>query len=588
MPNPLFSDREVSFQLYEVHGAGDLCKLPVFADHGRETFDLFLASARKIAREVLFPAYRPMDAEPPRLENGRVRVHPAMKEIWPRLVELGMTSATRPAEVGGQELPVLVALFAGGYLSAANGAAMAYAGLTSGAAHLVEAFGSEEVRRTFHEPMVSGRWTGTMALTEPHAGSSLADVRTTATPLPGEPGRHLLRGNKVFISGGDQDFTENIVHLALGRIEDAPAGIKGISLFAVPRLRPEAGRLVDNDCSSAGVFHKMGWRGIPSIALNFGERGDCVGWLVGTPHQGLAHMFQLMNEARLMVGMNGVATASAAYQEALEYARTRPQGRSLASRDPRSPQIPIVEHADVRRMLLAQKAIVEGGLSLLAECARLADLVRHGPEEDRERRRMLLDLLTPVAKSFPAEFGFVANALAVQVHGGYGYTAEYLPEAWLRDQKLNSIHEGTTGIQSLDLLGRKVVAGGGDALRALGAEIAAVEATPEEQSALASALEKIAATTMELAQRGMGGDRDGMLAHSADYLEAFSILVVAWQWARMAAAARRGVDKASADFYRGKIAAAQWFFANQLARVPTLCDICLNDRSFLDARQEWL
>ncbi|MFL5388016.1 MAG: acyl-CoA dehydrogenase [Myxococcales bacterium] len=588
MPNPLFSDREVSFQLYEVHGAGDLCKLPVFADHGRETFDLFLASARKIAREVLFPAYRPMDAEPPRLENGRVRVHPAMKEIWPRLVELGMTSATRPAEVGGQELPVLVALFAGGYLSAANGAAMAYAGLTSGAAHLVEAFGNDEVRRTFHEPMVSGRWTGTMALTEPHAGSSLADVRTTATPLPGEPGRYLLRGNKVFISGGDQDFTENIVHLALGRIEDAPAGIKGISLFAVPRLRPEAGRLVDNDCSSAGVFHKMGWRGIPSIALNFGERGDCVGWLVGTPHQGLAHMFQMMNEARLMVGMNGVATASAAYHEALEYARTRPQGRSLASRNPRSPQIPIVEHADVRRMLLAQKAIVEGGLSLLAECARLADLVRHGPEEDRERRRMLLDLLTPVAKSFPAEFGFVANALAVQVHGGYGYTAEYLPEAWLRDQKLNSIHEGTTGIQSLDLLGRKVVAGGGDALRALGAEIAAVEATPEEQSALASALEKIAATTMELAQRGMGGDRDGMLAHSADYLEAFSILVVAWQWARMAAAARRGVDKASADFYRGKIAAAQWFFANQLARVPTLCEICLNDRSFLDARQEWL
>src|SRR3954466_13043530 len=473
MPNPLFSDREVSFQLYEVHGAGDLCKLPVFADHGRETFDLFLASARKIAREVLFPAYRPMDAEPPQLENGRVRVHPAIKEIWPRLVELGMTSATRPAEVGGQELPVLVALFAGGYLSAANGAAMAYAGLTAGAAHLVEAFGSEEVRRTFHEPMISGRWSGTMALTEPHAGSSLADVRTTATPMPAAPGRYLLRGNKVFISGGDQDFTENIVHLALGRIEGAPAGIKGISLFAVPRLRPsQDGRLEDNDCSSAGVFHKMGWRGIPSIALNFGERGDCVGWLVGTPHQGLAHMFQMMNEARLMVGMNGVATASAAYHESLEYARTRPQGRSLASRDPRTPQISIIEHADVRRMLLKQKAIVEGGLSLLAECARLADLVRHGPEQDRERCRLLLDLLTPVAKSFPAEFGFLANALAVQVHGGYGYTAEYLPEAWLRDQKLNTIHEGTTGMQSMDLLGRKVVAGGGAALAALGEEVA--------------------------------------------------------------------------------------------------------------------
>src|SRR5205085_1722951 len=248
-------------------------------------------------------------------------------------------------------LPVLVAMFAGGYLSAANGAATAYAGLTAGAAHLVEAFGSEEVRRTFHEPMISGRWSGTMALTEPHAGSSLADVRTTATPMPAGPGRYLLRGNKVFISGGDQDFTENIVHLALGRIEGAPAGIKGISLFAVPRLRPEDGRLVDNDCSSAGVFHKMGWRGIPSIALNFGE------------------------------------------------------------------------HAGGRRMLLKQKAIVEGGPSLLAECARLADLVRHGPEEDRERRRMLLDLLTPVGKSFPAEAGFVSNSLAVQIHGGYGYTA---------------------------------------------------------------------------------------------------------------------------------------------------------------------
>jgi butyryl-CoA dehydrogenase len=357
----------------------------------------------------------------------------------------------------------------------------------------------------------------------------------------------------------------------------------------VPRLRPEDGRLVDNDCSSAGVFHKMGWRGIPSIALNFGERGDCVGWLVGTPHQGLSHMFQMMNEARLMVGMNGVATASAAYHESLEYARTRPQGRPLASRDPRTPQVPIIEHADVRRMLLKQKAIVEGGLSLLAGCARLTDLMRHGPEEDRERCRMLLDLLTPVAKSFPAEAGFLSNSLAVQVHGGYGYTAEYLPEAWLRDQKLNSIHEGTTGIQSLDLLGRKVVAGGGDALRALAEEFAAVEATAEERAALGAALEKIAATTMELAQRGMAGDRDGMLAHSVDYLEAFSIMVVAWQWARMAAAARRGLerDRTSAHFYRGKIAAARWFFANELVRVPTLCDICLTDSSFVEARPEW-
>src|SRR6267154_2126289 len=545
MANPLFSDREVSFQLYEVHGAAELCQLPAFADHGRETFDLFLASARKVAREVLFPAYRPMDAEPPTLEGGRVRVHPAMKEIWPRLVELGMTSATRPADVGGQELPVLVALFAGGYLSAANGAAAAYAGLTAGAAHLIEAFGTEEVRRTFHDPMMSGRWSGTMALTEPHAGSSLADVRTTATPIGSDPGRYLLRGNKVFISGGDQDFTENIVHLALARIEGAPAGVKGISLFAVPRLRPGPDGLADNDCHSAGVFHKLGWRGLPSIALNFGERGDCRGWLVGTPHQGLAHMFQMMNSARLMVGMNGVTTVYVAYQEALEYVRTRPQGRPLSARDPRSPQVPIVQHADVRRMLLRQKAIVEAAFSLLAACGRLSDLADHAESEaDRSRCSLLLDLLTPVAKTFPAEKGFEANVLAVQVHGGYGYTSEYLPEAWMRDQKLNSLHEGTTGIQGLDLLGRKAVAQGGAALRALAEQVMAdcqrPGVDPEQGAQLARALATIGETTAHV---GSLGDRDAMMRNSSDYMELFSIAVVARQWLLQAAAAREGLRR---------------------------------------------
>ena len=472
MANPLLSDRDVAFQLYEVHRAQELCALPYFADHSRETFDPFLASARKLGREVLFPAYRPMDEQPPRLVDGRVRVHPAMREIWPRMVELGLTCATRPAEVGGQQLPVMVALLGGGYLMAANAAAAGYVGLTGGAAHLVEAFGSPAVRDAFLPHMYGGDWTGTMALTEPQAGSSLADVRARARPTA--HGYHLIQGNKVFISGGDQDFTENVVHLTLARIDGAPAGVKGISLFAVPRLRPGAAGLADNDCHSAGVFHKLGWRGLPSITLNFGERGDCHGFLVGTPHQGLAHMFQMMNGARLAVGMNGVATALVAYHEAVEYARTRPQGRPLSARDPASPQVPIVEHADVRRMLLRQKAIAEGGLSLLVACARLADLAGHA-EEGEERRRcgLLLDLLTPIAKTFPAEKGFEANTLALQVHGGYGYTSEYLPESWLRDQKLNSLHEGTTGIQALDLLGRKVLLGGGESLQALAQQVLA-------------------------------------------------------------------------------------------------------------------
>ncbi len=591
MANPLLSDREVAFQLYEVHGAAELCALPYFAEHSRETFDPFLAGARKLAREVLFPAYRPMDQEPPRLVDGRVRVHPAMREIWPRLVEMGLTCATRPAEFGGQQLPVLVAVMGIGYLMAANAAVMGYVGLTAGAGHLIEEFGSEWLRDTFLSRIYGGSWTGTMALTEPQAGSSLADVRSRARPAP--EGHYLIDGSKVFISGGDQDFTENIVHLALARIEGAPAGVKGISLFAVPRLRPGPKGLLDNDCHSAGVFHKLGWRGLPSIALNFGERGDCQGWLVGAPHQGLAHMFQMMNAARLMVGMNGVATASVAYHEAVEYARTRPQGRLLSVRDPRSPQVPIVEHSDVRRMLLRQKAIVEGSLSILGACARCADLAAHAEaEEERRHQALLLDLLIPVAKTFPAEYGFESNALAIQVHGGYGYTSEYLPEAWLRDQKLNTLHEGTSGIQALDLLGRKVLGTGGASLQALGRQVLAdcerPGVDPEEGAQLRQALAVIGELTLHL---GSLGDRESMMLHAADYLQLFSIAVVAWQWLLQASAAREGLrrDPASEAFYRGKLAAARYWFATEVPRIGQLAAVCRSgDDSYGSLRPEWL
>ncbi|GAC1541989.1 MAG: hypothetical protein NVS2B9_09030 [Myxococcales bacterium] len=438
-----------------------------------------------------------------------------------------------------------------------------------------------------------------MALTEPQAGSSLSDVKTRA--VPAAEGWYSMSGNKVFISGGDQDVTPNIVHLTLGRIEGAPAGIKGVSLFCIPKKRFENGALVDNDCTAAGVFHKMGWRGLPSIALNFGERGDCRGYLVGKANQGIGYMFQMMNEARIMVGMNGVATASAAFHESLEYARTRPQGRALSSRDPATPQLPIVAHADVRRMLLRQKAIVEGGLSLLATTARFADLAAHSPDETRRKRAaLLLDLLTPVAKSFPAEKGFESNALAVQVHGGYGYTSEYLPETWLRDQKLNSLHEGTTGIQGLDLLGRKVVAEGGAALAALGEELrevltrAANAGLPQAwQRQLAAAGQQFGELTLHLAQKGLGGDREGMLLHSTDFLEIFSTLVIAWQWLAQAAAAQEGLaartDAQSIALYQGKLCAAQYWFATELPRIEHLVRLCLSgEDSYARAEPDWL
>ncbi|MBS2024786.1 MAG: acyl-CoA dehydrogenase [Deltaproteobacteria bacterium] len=610
MANPLISDRNVDFLLHEVLRAEELLAYPYFADHSKETFELALSSARKLAREVLWPAYKPMDEAQTQLKDGQVHVHPAMREIYAQFAELGLTTATRPAEVGGQQLPLLVTTLTNASLIPPTPPPFRFLGLTIGSAHLIEAFGTEQLKRTYMRRMYDGRWTGTMALTEPQAGSSLSDVQTKARPTA--DGHYLLSGNKVFISGGDHDFGENIVHLALARIEGAPAGTKGISLFCVPKKRPAEGAdldaetlpLVDNDCTSAGVFHKLGWRGLPSIALNFGERGDCRGWLVGEPNRGLSYMFQMMNEARLMVGLNGVATASAAFHESLEYAKTRPQGRPLASRDLKAPQIPIVQHADVRRMLLRQKAIVEGGLSLIAWCARAADDALRATDEDvRTARHKLLDLLTPVAKTFPAEKGFEANALALQIHGGYGYTSEYLPESWLRDQKLNTLHEGTTTIQGLDLLGRKVVEGGGASLQALAAELGNVceraiatgdEALKANADALQQAIAAVGALTMELGSLGLSGDRDGMMRHSADYLELFSIVVIAWQWLLQATVATEALAKGARGednqaFYRGKKAACAYWFAAELPRVAQLAALCQSgERSYEDVKAEEL
>lgn len=598
MPNPLVRDRDVEFLLYELLDAPALCGLPAFADHSRDTFDLYLKSARRLSREVLFPAYRPMDEAPPTFANGAISVHPRMHALYPQLVELGAVNATRPSDVGGQQLPLTVATLAHAYLMAGNASAYGYVGLTNGAAHLIEAFGDAQLRESMMARMYSGEWTGTMALTEPQAGSSLADVRTRATPRP--DGTFSLRGSKIFISGGDHDLAENIVHMTLARIDGAPAGIKGVSLFAIPKRRIENGALVSNDVTVAGMIHKIGWRGLPSLALEYGDRGECVGHLVGQPHRGISYMFQMMNEARLMVGVNGVATASVAYHEALAYARTRPQGRPASAKDPASPQIPIVGHADVRRMLLRQKAIVEAGLALVVTTARFADLSEHAQDaREKERSQLLLDLLTPIAKSFPAEFGFESNVLSIQVHGGYGYSSEYLPEAWMRDQKLNSLHEGTTGIQSMDLLGRKVVARGGEPLRLLREEIDAVVARAEKAGVdasfgarLTAAFDEVAQLTMQLGALGVSGDVEGMLRHSVDYLTLFSILVTSWLWLAQAAAAKEGLARdvaTDADFYEGKLVAAQYWFATELPRIAHLANLCrTGEDSYARARDEWL
>ena len=588
--NPLIDDDLVDFLLYSVLDAEALCELEPYRQHSKETFDMYIDSVRRFSRQDLLPTYKPMDEEPPVFRDGRIHTHPALPALYEAMIELGVLTATRPEEVGGQQMPLLVHALASAYLMAANLGAYGFIGLTHGAAHLIEAFGSDELKERFMSRMYGGEWTGTMALTEPHAGSSLGDLKTTATPT--DDGHYLIKGSKIFISGADHQLADNVVNLTLARIEGAPEGTKGISLFAIPRLREEDGQLVPNDVTVAGLIHKIGWKGLPSLALEFGDEGDCRGWLVGEPNQGLRYMFQMMNEARIMVGVNATATASVAYYESLAYALDRKQGRTLGARG--GDMVPIVEHADVRRMLLRQKAIVEGSLALLATVSRYADVAEHGASDEvRERAGLLLDMLTPVAKTFPAEKGFESNALAVQILGGYGYTSEYLPEAYMRDQKLNTLHEGTNGIQSMDLLGRKVMSKGGASLRALAEEIGATSARAREvgvDSALCDALDQavanVGAITMELGQRGMSGDADGMLGHSWDYLDMFATLVIGWQWLNMAAAAQTA--PISEERKSAVEAATQYWIRTEIPRIEVLAELCRsNEDSYINARPEW-
>ncbi len=588
--NPLIDDSLVDFLLYSVLEAESLCELEPYRKHSKETFDLYVDSVRRFARQDLLPTYKPMDEEPPVFRDGRVHTHPALPRLYDQMIELGVLTASRPESVGGQQLPMLVHTIASAYLMAANLSAYGFIGLTHGAAHLIEAFGTDELKERFMTKMYDGLWTGTMALTEPQAGSSLGDINTCATPT--DDGHYLIKGSKIFISGADHGITDNIVNLALARIDGAPDGTKGISLFAVPRLREEGDELVSNDVTVAGLIHKIGWKGLPSLALEFGDEGDCRGWLVGEPNQGLRYMFQMMNEARIMVGVNATATASAAYHESLAYALDRKQGRGPGARG--GEQVPIIEHADVRRMLLRQKAIIEGSLALLATVARYWDVSEHAASEDeRERADLLLNLLTPIAKTFPAERGFEANILAVQILGGYGYTSEYLPESYMRDQKLNTLHEGTNGIQSMDLLGRKVMSKGGAPLRALADEIAGTIARARDAgcdaelcTGLEQAVATVAATTMELGQRGMAGDSSGMLGHSWDYLDMFATLVIGWQWLNMDAVARTAT--VSEDRKRATEAATRYWIRTEIPRVSLLADRCQsNEDSYINAEPSW-
>ncbi|HAK80040.1 MAG TPA: acyl-CoA dehydrogenase, partial [Runella sp.] len=447
-----YSRRNLNFLLHEVFDAASLNKYPYFNAHDRETIDMTIDAVTQIGDNLMYPYLRDLDRNPPELHNGKMTVHPKVGDYLKAMGEAGLIGTSFSFEDGGQQLPETVSSCLGFIVMAANNGMM-YTGLTSGAAGLINSFGTDELKQTYVANMLSGKWQGTMALTEPQAGSSLSDITSTAAPQT--DGSYLLKGQKVFISAGDHDQCENIIHLMLARIEGAPKGTKGISLFVVPKYRLDG---ADNDVTSTGVYHKLGQRGVPAMHLTMGDRDDCRGWLVGEPHKGLSYMFQMMNEARIGVGMTGAAIASAAYCASVQYAKERPQSRRLNEKGVLdSPQIPIIQHPDVKRMLLLQKAVVEGSLSLLLETARCVDIAHASEDpEEKEKYHLILELLTPIAKTYPTEMGLVAVSNGLQVLGGYGFTEDFPLEQYYRDIRITPIYEGTTGIQSQDLLGRKM------------------------------------------------------------------------------------------------------------------------------------
>ncbi|NBF05745.1 acyl-CoA dehydrogenase [Pseudomonas sp. Fl5BN2] len=589
MSETLLSSRNLAFELYEVLDAEGLTQRERFAEHNRETFDAALGTARSIAEKFFAPHNRKGDEHEPRYEDGQAVLIPEVKPAVDAFLEAGFLNAARSFEAGGMQLPTLLSQACFAHFQAANAATTSYPFLTMGAANLIESFGSEEQQR-FLQPMIDGRFFGTMALTEPHAGSSLSDIRTRAEPAA--DGSYRIKGNKIFISGGDHSLSENIVHMVLAKLPDAPPGVKGISLFIVPKfLVNDDGSLGPrNDVLLAGLFHKMGWRGTTSTALNFGDNGHCVGYLVGKPHQGLSYMFQMMNEARIGVGMGAVMLGYAGYLYSLEYARERPQGRLPDSKDPSTAPVSIIQHADVRRMLLTQKAYVEGAFDLGLYAARLFDdTTTLGTEAERQQAHELLDLLTPIVKSWPSEFCLKANELAIQILGGHGYTREYPVEQYYRDNRLNPIHEGTHGIQSLDLLGRKLAQNGGAGLKRLVrliAETGARAQAHESLNALRMPLEQLL-TRLQSVTLGLLGDLASgkvtpTLANSALYLKAFGHTVIGWRWLEQAIKAEEGLARGDAgdrDFYRGKLQAARYFLTWE---VPG----CQHELTLLEARDD--
>jgi alkylation response protein AidB-like acyl-CoA dehydrogenase len=596
---PLLNPRDLNFLLYEWLDVESLCQRARFAEHSATTFDAVLDLAADIAVQMFAPHNKLADAhEITVAADGSIDTIPETKKALDAVGAAGLLAGEFDGDLGGMQLPYVVSKAAGVWLQAANISTSAYAALTIANAHLLARYGTENQIDTWVRPMLEGRYFGTMCLSEPESGSSLADITTRAVRQ--DDGTYGLTGTKMWISGGDHDLSENIVHLVLAKTPGGPAGVKGISLFIVPKHLHAEGGTIRNDVVLAGLNHKMGNRGTTNALLSLGDgtfvpngRAGAVGYLVGEEGAGLAQMFHMMNEARIGVGLSATALGYTGYLQSLAYARVRVQGRAVAARkaaEPLSP-VPIIAHPDVRRMLMAQKSYAEGSLALGLYAARLLDDVATAEDETaRENARLLLEVLTPIVKSWPSQWCLEANNLAIQVHGGYGYTCDFNVEQLYRDNRLNSIHEGTHAIHGLDLLGRKVTMGGGSGLRvlleAMTATITRAEHSDDnELHGWAAALRRSVARVAEVTGRLWGtGDPETALANSTAYLEGVGHVVLAWIWLEQALAA----DGKPGNFYDGKRAAARYFFTYELPKTAAQFDLLASlDRSLIDLSEKW-
>lgn len=579
MAAPILDQRDLDFLLYEVFDVESLATRERYSEHNRETFDAAITIAKQVAEKYFLPIRSKADTNQPMFENGIVSMIPEIKMGLDAVVASGLASARADYDLGGMQLPEAVASCTDAWLTAAASTSLGYVSLTTANANLIDAYGSQAQKDKWVLPMREGRFAGTMAMSEPNAGSGLADL--TSSAQLNDDGSYAIVGNKIWISGGDHELNDNIVHLVLARVKGAPIGIKGISLFIVPKfLVNDDGSLGErNDVALAGLFHKMGGRGQTSTALNFGENGGATGYLVGDENKGLMYMFHMMNEARIMVGFSGAINALAGYRYSLDYAKERPQGRLPSCKDPLTPQVNIIEHADVRRMLLAQKAYAEGGFALCMFGAHLVDDIKTSDSPERRAyASLLLDTLIPIIKTWPSEYGCKANSMAIQVMGGAGYVNEHPVEMFYRDNRLNPIHEGTTGIQSIDLLGRKIQIKEGAGFNAVLSEIHASIAAVQDSEylkdfafQLEQACVQLTTTTELLSAAMVERNIDLALSNSVKYLDMFGNIVIAWTWLKLGAVAEAGLANTEhdqdRDFYKGKLQAMQYFYRFELPEI---------------------